>query len=886
MSWINRLRNLVRPLKLERELDDEIRFHLDARVRDNKAEGMSEAEARRDAQKRFGNRTLLQEQTRDTDIFRWLHNLSQDLRYAFRGFRTNPGFTCTAVVSLALGIGANSAIFSALDAALWKPLPVADPQTLVNFSITRAQGDDDETDLPAAFAHQLRDSGIFRSLIVSSSDGLSFSYNDGPAERVIGQIVSPDYFRALGVLPILGRDFSEQQHGRWAAEAVLSYSFWRRRFGGDPGIIGRTIRLNTYPFTVVGIQPPSFFGVSRGSDYELRIPFLPDGQELKQIKEIDGLPARWLGTVARLKPGQTLAQAEAAADAQLQTFLQTTPIEEFREAGLHHLRLSPGARGDSERTLQFAKPLYVLMVLVGIVLLIACANVASMLLARATARSRELSIRASIGASRGRLLQQLLTEGLLLSFIGGGVGVLVAYSAASLIVGFIPDGHVSIVLDLHPDNRVLLFTFAIAALTGILSGLVPALQASKGMASAVLRSATTSLDGNRGNIGLRRILIISQVAFSLLLLVAADTFVHTLADLRPSDLHMNPNRVLVFTLKPQREIYSEQQRLEISEELVRRAAQIPGVQSTALAEYGPLGTRLGRSLITAPGGTSVRADTDQVTPGFFSTIGLPLLSGRDFTDRDTSTTAPVAVIDQGVAHALFPNQSPLGRTFYTGPQQHPRGPFQIVGVTASARYYDLHKAPQPLVWFAIRQQPPFMPTLHVTLNDRDVPSVIVATRQIMARLAPGVPMFNIRTMDSRIQDSMMQERMIANLSGGFGALAIALTAVGLYGILAYSVLRRTKEIGIRRALGSSAASILWLIVREAVWLVSAGSIVGVTIAIEASHLWSRYFTTIHPVTPSIFGLCIAAMLLLSSAAAMIPSLRACHVDPLSSLRHE
>ena len=391
MSWINRLRNLVSPAKLENELNDEIQFHLDARVRDNLGRGMSETEAKEDAHRRFGNRTLLQEHSREANSIHWLHNVSQDLRYALRGFRRNPGFTGAAVISLALGIGANTAIFSALDAALWKPLSVANPQTLVNFSITRVQGDP-ETDLPAAFARQLRDSGIFTSIIMSSSDGLSFSYEDGPAERVIGQVVSPNYFRALGVPPMLGRDFSDPPKGQWKAEAVLSYSFWKRRFNGDPSVIGRTIRLNTFPFIVVGVQPPSFFGLSRGSDYELRIPFLPDGQELSQIAQVNGLPNRWLGTMGRLRPGQTMAQVEGTADAQLQSFLQATPIQEFRQAGLRHLRLSPGVLGDFERTRQFAKPLYALLVLVGIVLGIACANVAGMSLARATARTRELPL--------------------------------------------------------------------------------------------------------------------------------------------------------------------------------------------------------------------------------------------------------------------------------------------------------------------------------------------------------------------------------------------------------------------------------------------------------------------------------------------------------------
>ncbi len=373
------------------------------------------------------------------------------------------------MLSLALGIGANSTIVSALESALWKPLPVAEPERLVTFAVTRNQGPE-ETDLPAPLALQLRESGIFAGVVTTSADGLSFSY-EGPAERIIGEFVSADYFSVIGVPPVLGQGFSQQ----WAAEAVLSYRFWQSRFAGDPTVIGRTIHLNTYPFTIVGVSPPSFSGLVRGSDYELRIPFLPPVRELREIMAISGKPDHWVDTTARLRPGQGAASAEAAADAQLQTFLRATPIEEFQQAGLLHLRLIPGSRGYLERTQQFQKPLYILLALVFAVLFIAIANVASMLLAQTISRTQEVAVRASIGAGNWRLARQFLTESILISVLGGGAALVAAYGAAPLLLGFIPQGHVSIALDLRPDRRVVLLTLCISLIScGGLIGIAPA----------------------------------------------------------------------------------------------------------------------------------------------------------------------------------------------------------------------------------------------------------------------------------------------------------------------------------------------------------------------------------------------------------------------------
>jgi predicted permease len=873
-EWINRLRHIGRRSRFEGDLDDEIRFHIETRAAELEAAGLSGSDARAQARREFGPIARTGEDSRAAWQFHWLVDLAADIHYALRAFRRSPTFTLTAVLSLALGIGANSAIFTALDAVLWRPLPVVDPGRLVTFSI-----------LPAPFAQQLSESNIFDGLTIETADGLSFSY-DGRAERILGEIVSPNFFALLGVEPILGQGFTpDVRSGHWAPEAVLSYNFWKQRFGGDPTVIGRTIRLNTYPFTIVGVSPPSFFGLVRGTDYELRIPILPVGQENTQLSQMSGQPQRWLTTVARLKPGVTILQAQAAADAQFQQFLRTTPIRRFQNEGRRHLRLSPAARGNFEYVLPFNAPLYVLLILVAIVLLIACANVANMLLARATARSRELAVRASVGAGRVRLIRQMLAESVLLAVLGGALGLAVAYWAADLLFHFIPQGHINLVLNLHPDNRALLFTFAISLLTGLFFGLPPALQATRGDLASTLKADSAASIGERRSIGFRKILVASQVAFSLVLLIVAGIFVRTLSDLRPTDYRANPDRVALFTMKPQQEIYNAERRLVLAAELIRRVSALPGVQSAALAENGPLGSRTSSDPVDVPGHDSMNVASDSVSAGFFDTVGIARIAGRDFGAGDKQGSPPVVIVNQTLERALFPNQNALGKILrvHAGKAD---GYYTIVGVVADTRYYDVHKPPQPFVWLSIQQITPYMPTLHVRTATSDTAGMIAAVRHEFDVLDKGFPVFNIRTLEARIEDSLAGERMVASLSGAFGMLALALAAVGLYGVLAYSVSRRKREIGIRMALGASSDSVLWMIAREAFLLVGAGTAAGVAIAIAGSRVMPHYLAGVSSVNPAILVACTLAMFIIAALAVSIPARRACRVEPLAALRQD
>jgi putative ABC transport system permease protein len=816
---------------------------------------------------------------------RSLEDLASDLRFAARTFRRSPTFTITAILSLGLGIGANSAIFTALDAVLWKPLPVQNPHSLVRLIATRVDRESTAA-LPYGFIDQLGRADILSGLAFFSNDGLSFSY-DGRAERIVGEFVSPNYFSLLGLEPSLGQAFTRDvRSGRWAAEAVLSYRFWKRRFAGDPTVIGRTIHLNTYPFLIVGISPPSFFDLEQGFEPELRVPVLPEGRELSQIAEIGNSRARRWDTISRMKPGMSRAQVQAAADSQFQEFLRTTPFQEIRRRNFRELRAMSGETGWPGQLEQFQAPLFVLLALVTAVLLIACSNVANMLLARASARGRELAVRASLGAGRARLIRQMLAESILLSLLGGTVGIAIAYSAEQLLVHFLPQGHISIVIDLHPDTRALIFTFILALATGLIFGLAPALQATRGHLAATLKTDSAASIGESSRAGFRGLLLIAQMAFSVVLLIAAGLFARTLLNLRPTDYRVQPDHVLLFTMKPQQEIYTGDHKRILARELLRRVSAIPGVESAGLAENGPLGSRSDRDLIAVPGGAPVPVVSDQVSPGFFSSIGLQLIAGRDFTAADQPGSPWVAVINEALARAVFKNENPIGRVIQGEPLDGRARQFQVVGVVRNSHYYDLHEAPPPAVYYTYQEDSPYMPTLHVHTVSADIAGTIAVVRCEFDALDKGFPVFNIKTLEVRIEDSMARERMVANLAAALGLLALVLAAVGLYGVLAYLVSRRTREIGIRMALGASASSVLWMIVREALLLIAAGSIAGITTATLAGRLLSSYLFGVSAADPTTMFASTAAMLLVAAIAVSIPAIRAARVDPMAALHYE
>jgi predicted permease len=870
-EWTNRLRYLWRRARIDDDVEQDIRFHLDSRIDELEASGLSRDAACRQAHDEFGSVNRVRDDSRAAWQFRWLEDGVADSRYALRTFRRSPGFVITAALSLALGIGATSAIFTALDAVLWRPLPVADPDSLVLLSA-----------VPAGLIPRLREAGMFSDVIAMRADGLSFTYDDR-AERIVGEAVSPSYFTMLGVRPILGQGFSPAvQHGDWAPEAVLSYGFWTRRFGADPGVIGRTIRLNTVAFTIVGVTPAGFAGLTRGSDFELRVPQLPIGRDLPQMRLIatDG----WTGAAARLAPGVNRWQAEDAATTQLREFLRTTPDRPLREEfGLRTVQVRPGGRGSGEMLRSFPTTLYVLLILAATVLLIACTNVANLLLARASARERELAVRLSIGAGRLRLVRQLLVESLLLSAMGAVVALGVARWSSAVLPLFVPQGHISIVLDLALNRRVLLFTLALSTSTAFAFGLLPALQATRGDLATALKTDSTGAAGGPHGTRTRRLLVMSQVSFSIMLLMATGQFVRTLFDLRPGDYQVDPNRVLLFTMKPQPEIYTPARKLVIASDLLRRVSELSGVQSAALAERGPLGS-LNESRMVQGVGRTVEAQPDWVSPGFFDTIGVPRLAGRDFTTGDRPGSTFVAIINRSLARALFDDGNPIGRTVQLANDRLHRV-FTIVGVVRDTHYADVHGPPEPAAWLTFQADGDlYMPTLHVRGRTADTASLVAAVRGEFDRIDRGFPVFNIRTLEARFNDALGRERMIANISAGFGSLALLLAAIGIYGVLAYSVVRRRREIAIRIALGSTAGSIAALVAGEGLLLAAGGMMAGIVIALPGSWVLAHYLPGMSSIDLAIVLGCVGVMMIVAAAAICLPTLRACRVDPLTALR--
>lgn len=571
----------------------------------------------------------------------------------------------------------------------------------------------------------------------------------------------------------------------------------------------------------------------------------------------------------------------------LQEFLRVTTNPRYRPAAEIELVLGSAERGVGSHVVlgQLRDPLYVVMGLVAIVLLIACVNVANMLLARATAREREFAIRISIGAGRFRVIRQMLTESVLLSLMGGTLGIAVAYWSAGVLFRFLPQGHVSIVLDVTSDARTLLLTFGLSVLIGAMFGLAPAMQLTRRDLPEPSSRIPPRLPATGRSVAFRKILICSQVAFSLVLLMAAGMFVRVLAGLWPASFQADTKSIQLFTLKPQSEIYTAERKRVLAAELVRRVSLIPGVEAAGLAENGPLGSRGSSFRLQAAAGAPMETDVDWVTPGFLDTIGIPRLNGRDFTPAD-QTGPPVAIVNQALARKMFPNQNPIGQTLTlipSGPGGSPRT-FGVIGLVADTVYYDIRKPSGPVAWFAF--DVPYMPTLHVRGAAPAAGSIHAAVRQEFDRIDKGFPVFNVKTMDNRIADSLANERMVANISGAFGILAVTLAAVGIYGVLAYSVSRRTREIGIRMALGSGTGMILAMVAREVGLLVGAGTIAGAGIAVAAARMLSQVLPPTASLAPSILAACTGVMLVITIVAACVPAIRACRVDPLAALRHE
>lgn len=880
--WI-RGRSLFRRRSVERELDEELRFHLERQVEKYVQSGMSREEGQRRARVAFGGVELAKEECRDARGFNLIESVWEDLRYALRALGRNPGFTAVAILTLAVGIGADAAIFNTANAALWRSLPVADPQSLVRLIAVR-QNQQESSSLPVELAEDLHRSDVFSDVIMRTDDGLSFSYNGSSAERIVGEAVSPNFFACLGIQLHLGDGFSaDVQKGQWAPEAVLSYRYWQRRFGGDPHVLGQTIRLNNYPFTIVGVSPRDFYSLVVGFDPELRVPLMSPGQTLSQSEL---LSSPYVATMARLKPGIGMVQAEGATDAAFQKFFRNDPRSQHEVNPTRHIRLAPGGTGWQGDLEQYRTSLLVLVGLAGVVLLITSFNLTGMLLARATTRRRELAVRSAIGAGRGRLVRQMFTESLLLAVAGGGGGLVIASSTGNAIRSFLPRGHINAVLDLTPDPRTLWFTAGLTLVAGAVIGLVPALQATRNNLPLGLQSDSAASIGDARGAIFRKALTIGQIALSLVLLTIAGLFERSLANLESADPFPQPDRVLVFRMKPQKELYDGARIRALTAEVVRRISALPGIKSAALAEEGPYGSRGAmHATIHAPDGRTADADMDMVTPGFFATVGIPLLHGRDFSVLDKETSKPVIVIDENLAQRLFGSNNPIGKLIKT-PVQENDVTFEIIGIVHACRYNDMHQSPPPFVFFNLQQEGPYMPTLHIRLASASPETVVSEVRREFELIDRAVPVFDVKTLRDRALDKLAQRRLVSDLAAAFGVLALALVAVGLYGLMAFSVAQRTREIGIRVALGADREQIMSLVVWQGMRIVFMGVSLGLCAAFPLARLMAGMLYGVHPNDPFSFATVTLILGVVTLFACYIPARRAMRVDPMVALRYD
>jgi predicted permease len=830
----------------------------------------------------------------------------QDLRYGIRMLFKSPSFTVAVVLTLALGIGANTAIFSLMDAVLLKMLPVKHPEQLVFLEGSSPQGLGPSSNLSYAWFEQIRRHHEVLCAVCTFSSGLLLNANlNGQAQMAEAEQVSGSYFAVLGVNAFFGRSFTDDDDKVPGGHpvAMISYSYWQRRFERDPAIVGKTISLNGHPFTIIGVTPPEFFGTLVGSSTDIWVPIMMRAQTVPggTIEEYFNEP---LGVVlARLKPGVTEQQASAVLTGLWQQSLAVRmgsqlSAEKQRSLREQRIGLRPASRGLSELRDQFSEPLHVLMTVVGLVLLIACANVAGLLLSRATARRGEIAVRLALGASRWQLTRQLLTESMLLAIVGGALGLLVAWWGSDLLLALVSSGRIPIFLKLTLDGRILGFTAAVSLLAGILFGLVPALRTTS-LDLATGLKVSGGVSGGASRLGLGKALVIVQVALSFVLVIGAGLFVRSLEKLKSLDAGFNRENVLLFSTDPRMIGYQGSQIAHLYQQVLERLATIPGVRSVSLSRQGLLsgsGTQSsmyvqGRTPhpdenITDGQGTSWNVPAkSEVGPRFFETLGISILRGRDFGPQDTEQAPKVAVINETFARYYFGNDDPIGRRFGSDPEIS--GAVEIVGVVKDAKYDNLREQIPRTFYVPYLQAPGSWRETNFQIRTVGDPSrIVAAVRQAVQAVDKNLPVTNLKTLATQVDESLMQERLIGTLSGFFGLLSLVLAAIGLYGLMAYAVSQRTHEIGIRMALGGQRRDVLWLVLKEALRLVLIGMSIGLFAALAASRLIANQLFGLTPSDPKTFALASLLLVAVAAFAGYLPAKRASKVDPMVALRYE
>jgi len=846
-------------------------------------------------------------------------NLAQDLRFALRGLVKSPAFTAVAALSLALGIGANTAIFTLLDQVLLRKLPVRDPGQL---ALLTMKGSHYGSNWGGnAISYPLyedlsQNNQVFSGMFCRFPRAASLSFG-GETERVRAELVSGTYFPVLGVGAALGRTFTPEDNQTPGGHplVVLSHDYWRSRFAADPSVLGQTVVVNGHNMTVIGVAKPGFSGVQLEFVPQIFVPIMMKPQMTPLWDALDDRRTRFVNAFGRLEPGVTLTQAKASLQPFFKSVLEMeVKLAAFRNASVESreaflknvLDVLPGGQGRSYLRGQLETPLLLLIGLTAGVLLIACANVANLLLARGAAREKEIAMRLALGASRGRILRLLLVESLALATLGGALGVGLAYVTDWLVFGLMPPEVTSLKLSPAPDARTLLFTAAVALLTALVFGLAPGIRTTRPDLAPSLKDQAGALAGGARQARFRRSLVAVQVALSLLLLVGAGLFVRSLLNLRGLGPGFPAERLLAFNVDPSLSAYSVEQSKAFYQRLTEDLRALPGVSAAGLAAVGILQHNEWDSSVTVEGHEPAPRDQanpfmNSISPGYFAALGVPVVAGRDFTLQDTeqilhrkretpdgedSWTPRVVIVNQKFAEKFFGDASALGRHVGFGSDPGTRADMEIVGVIKDIKYMNL-KNEIPIQMFIPYLASRYVGDMTVYVRSSLPPAQLVSlARNRIRELDPNLPLYAVRSMEDRVSDSLLSERLVAGLAGAFGILATLLASVGLYGVLAYNVARRTREIGVRMALGAFGASVVWLVLREVLLLLALGLVVGLPSALALAWYAQSQLFGVHFADPLTLILAVTSLGLAATLAGYFPARRASRIDPILALRYE
>jgi predicted permease len=905
MNWLRefarRLGMLVRRRQFDADLEEEMRLHLELREREQIKSGMSAADARMLAHRRFGNVTSLRERSHVLWGWEWLEHLAQDVNYGMRAMLRSPGITLVALLSLALGIGANTAIFSLMDTVMLKSLPVQEPSRLVLFGDGLDQGISDGFPNPSLFTYPFYREMQKRNQVFSAV-AAAFSMTDRihgfigerrDSEPMNIQLVSGTYFPMLGIEAVLGRTLSKEDDQTEGGHpvAVISYAWWSRNFARDPSVLDKKLTIGSTVFSIVGVAPPEFFGTNVGEAPDIWIPLSMQKEVPPGFNGYNDARFESLHLMARLKPGVALPEASANANLLFQDILRNSPglpltQEDLQKLNATRVELNSMATGFSRLRYQFSEPLKALMAIVALVLLISCANIANLLLARSTARGRELAVRQALGAGRSRLIRQLLTESLVLALAGGALGIIFASIASHFLVRMVSNGQDALQLHVPLDMRLLLFTLAVTLATALLFGAIPAFRATRLNLCGSLKDGRGQGDAVAKR-SLAKGLVISQVAISLALLVGAGLFVRSLMNLTNVDTGFSKESVIRLRFDASSVGYHEDPRLTaMYSEIEERVSALPGVRAASFSIF-TFNEGTWNNPIWVQGFPSGHRDIDvhhnAVGTGYFATMGIPLLAGRTFGPQDTASSQKVGVIGETTARTLFPSGSPIGRRYGRGPKN--AGDIEVIGIVKDVKYNSLEESQQPGDYLPYTQNVRYLNDFEVRYTG-DPLTVVAAIRRTIHDVDPRLPISDVITLEQQVKRSITNQRLVAQLSAFFGLLAVLLACIGIYGVMSYMVMRRANDIGIRMALGADCYHVRWQVMHEVLMLVAVGIAIGTPIALIGDRLMSSMLFGLHSTDAVSLFAALGLLSALAAIAGYLPARRASLIDPMVALRHE